>query len=303
MLSVILTILTVLGRILLFLLLLLCFLCLLVLFFPVTYRITGEKREETLRFSVKAGWLFGMFGIRYDYPDSGALRIRLFWKTRKPSASGKRGKRIPKESGGEEKNVEETQNGTETETSAAPGKTGSEKDTVSEKADAQKAAGAKRTISKTGDKIREVAKNLSYYHALLHEDDTVALWRHVKKVLGKVLRSIRPRRLRGQLTFGTGAPDTTGYLFGIYGVFSPAVGPRFQVTPDFTQKILEGQLDIAGHITLFILTWNGLRLFFDRKLRRFLRRLKTGRRTDAQKAQENTAEKENNIEKGNTTDA
>lgn len=317
MLSVILTILTVLGRSLLLLLLSAVILLLVVLFLPITYRIRGERQEGKTRLAVKGSWLFGLLGIRYDYPDPGTLRIRILWKTLKRSASGEKSARVSKE----KENGKDTDGQEETASSGILEKKGAADGTASEVPETEtdsagetvqqgiagrisrKTDAVRKKLMGIRDKIGEISEKLSYYNALLHEDDTVALWQHTKKVLGKVLRSIRPRRIRGQLTFGTGAPDTTGYLFGVYGVFSPAIGPRFQVTPDFTQKILEGQLDLAGHITLFILTWNGLRLFLDRKLHRFLRRMKAGRSTDARKAQENIAEKGNNTKKENTTDA
>lgn len=324
MLSVILTILTVLGRSLLLLLLSAVILLLVVLFLPITYRIKGERQEGKTRLAVKGSWLFGLLGIRYDYPDPGTLRVRILWKTLKRSASGEKSARVSKE---KENGKDDADGQEETASSGILEKNGTADGTASEAPETEtdsageavqqgiagrisrKTDAVRKKLMGIRDKIGEISEKLSYYNALLHEDDTVALWQHTKRVLGKVLRSIRPRRIRGQLTFGTGAPDTTGYLFGVYGVFSPAIGPRFQVTPDFTQKILEGQLDLAGHITLFILTWNGLRLFLDRKLHRFLRRMKAGRRTDAQKAQENIAEKgnntqkENNTKKENTTDA
>ena len=69
-------------------------------------------------------------------------------------------------------------------------------------------------------------------------------------------------------------PDTTGYALGIYGMLSPQLGPYVSVTPDFTQAILQGEADVSGHITAFVLTVNALKLFFDKKLHLFLKKLK-----------------------------
>ena len=125
---------------------------------------------------------------------------------------------------------------------------------------------------------------MSYYAGVLREDNTVALWKHVRLRLGKVLWAIRPRRINGSLVFGTGAPDTTGYLFGVYGMLSPLLHYSLCVTPDFTQQILEGNIDISGRITLWTLTWNGLKLFLDKKLRLFIQKMKAGRREAESKA-------------------
>ena len=133
-------------------------------------------------------------------------------------------------------------------------------------------------------KIKDIWEHLSYYAGVLREDNTVALWKHVRQRLGKMLRAIRPRRINGSLIFGTGAPDTTGYLFGVYGMLSPLLHYGLCVTPDFTQQILEGSIDISGHITLWALTWNGLKLFLDKKLRLFIQKMKAGRREAENKA-------------------
>ena len=78
--------------------------------------------------------------------------------------------------------------------------------------------------------------------------------------------------------FGTGSPDTTGYAYGVYGMLSPSLGNRLMVTPDFTRAVLEGDLDIAGRITVFTIIWNGMKVLLDKKLRRFVQKMKAGRK-------------------------
>lgn len=138
----------------------------------------------------------------------------------------------------------------------------------------------KYTIQKICDKIREIWENLSYYVQLLQEENTVRLLDHVKRRLAKILKSIRPRHIRAEILFGAPSPDTTGYLYGIYCMFSPALGSGVSVTPDFTQALLQGEVDISGHITGAVLIWNALKLLLDRKLHLFVKKLKAGRKRD-----------------------
>lgn len=132
----------------------------------------------------------------------------------------------------------------------------------------------KYTICNIYDKIRGIWKNISYYSALLQEENTKQLYAYAKLCAAKILKNIRPRHIRADILFGTGSPDTTGYVFGLYCMLYPALGAKCVVTPDFERAVLEGRADISGHITVFVLGINVLRLMLDKKLRRFIRKLK-----------------------------
>lgn len=325
--NIIIMILSLIGRILLGLLALVFLLLLLVLFFPVTYRLRGERSEDKLTASARADWLFGVIRVRYAYPEPGNVTVKLLWKklvdTSAASGKGKdadqekKGSDKEQKAGGDSEAEAVPENGGSTEAAEAETNTtdGAEAPGVETDDSKAEAAGTetgdsgnethdaddegadtpadgflgkiskiKYTILKIYGKIKDIWEHLSYYAGVLREDNTVALWKHVRQRLGKMLRAIRPRRINGSLIFGTGAPDTTGYLFGVYGMLSPLLHYGLCVTPDFTQQILEGSIDISGHITLWALTWNGLKLLLDKKLRLFIQKMKAGRRGAESKA-------------------
>lgn len=305
--DVILCILSLIGIILLALLALSLVILLLVLFYPITYRIRGQRTPEETRLLAKINWLFGLVRIRYAYPEPGSIIVKFLWKTVFDSSvktknrpeKNKSGKKEPEnsdgtntakaenaaqESGIEESSVipeseetvsliDEVPQENETRDEGAEGNT--EEGTVKENTGVfGKINKIKYTIQRIYDKMKEIWENLSYYTELLQEEETSELWKHVKLRMGKVLKSIRPRHIRADILFGTGSPDTTGYALGIYGMLSPQLGPYVSVTPDFTQAILQGEADVSGHITAFVLTVNALKLFFDKKLHLFLKKLK-----------------------------
>lgn len=145
----------------------------------------------------------------------------------------------------------------------------------------QKVQGIKYTIYNICDKIKGIWKNISYYMELLQEENTKQLAAHAFFRAGRILKGIRPKHVKVRLLFGTGSPDTTGYLYGAYCILSAPLGAGVCVTPDFEEKRLEGEFDIAGHVLVWTFVINGLRLFLDKKLRIFLRRLKAGRKKPA----------------------
>lgn len=132
----------------------------------------------------------------------------------------------------------------------------------------------KYTFHKIYDKIKYILENISFYKNLLQEESTKELCRHALLRTGKILKNIRPRRLRADILFGTDSPDITGYAYGIYGMLCPGFGNDILVTPDFTQAILEGELYAAGHITIFWILLNGIILLLDKRLRMLIRKVK-----------------------------
>lgn len=308
MLDIVLNILAIIGIILLILLAVLLVVLLLVLFFPITYRAYGNKYPEKLAAWVKANWLFGVLRVRFYYPEPGNLTVKLLWFTLFDTAHPKEAQ--PKEQDGaksvtgalsestvseqdmnkEHKETSLVTDGADTGTTMSGGTDNhasrQEQATSStEDIDAQK-KGLKHwfssryekiryTIQKIYDKIKHIWENIIFYKRLLQDEQTVALVRHACFRLGRILKSIRPRKIKGELLFGTGAPDTTGYAFGIYGMLLPWLGKHINVTPDFTQSILEGDLYVAGHITVFQLLRHTLMVLLDKRLRLLIHRLKT----------------------------
>lgn len=299
MIDILLQILSVLGILLLVLLGLLVVAVLLVLFFPVTYRVDGKRSPDQMALNARANWLFGLLRVRYSYPEPGKLTVKLLWfnllkseakqekpkttsaaeaEQHKPDKSDEELKQETKKVNGEGAS-EDTGNGTSEENAEEFGKEPS--DGVSEETSeskisliSKKIEKIKYTISGIYDKIKKIWQNISYYAELLREDETRLLLSHAKLRLWKILKSIRPRKLNADILFGTGAPDTTGYAFGVYAALSPMLGPYVAVTPDFERAVLQGEFEAAGHIMAAVLLWHSVRVILDKRLWRLLDKLK-----------------------------
>lgn len=309
MLDIILKILSIIGIVLLVLLAVFIVTLLLVLFFPVTYKLFGKKNGKAIQAWVKANWLFGLLRVRFFYPEPGNLTVKLLWFTLYDSAKSK-----TTDSQNKTDEAVKTSKTTETSDETIQESTQASLEKVSQEESARKTQTAsdileniegivdgtpaaedahnqtkksikdrilekyekiKYTIRKIYDKIKHILENIAFYKNLLQDEQTKGLLQHAFSRLGRILKSIRPRKLKGDILFGTGSPDTTGYAFGIYGMFIPLYGKHMNVTPDFTQAILEGELYAAGHITVFQLLRHGLMLLLDKRLRLLIHRIKT----------------------------
>lgn len=125
-------------------------------------------------------------------------------------------------------------------------------------------------------RIQEARNHTEYYKEILLSEDAKGLLNHAFMRFGKILKSIRPRKLQADIRFGTGAPDTTGYVFGIYGILCSYLGKNVILTPDFERAVLTGELYAAGHITIFKLLWHLLRIVLDKRLWKLYSKLKEG---------------------------
>ena len=100
------------------------------------------------------------------------------------------------------------------------------------------------------------------------------LYRKVLRYLLRIWRHYRPRTLTGWLRFGTGAPDLTGQLTGLGYRLIPQAGGDYSLEPDFSQKILETDSALSGHIRLCWAALAAVGLLLDRRVWKLIRRLR-----------------------------
>ena len=283
-------ILSILGILLLILLGIALVVILLVLFFPVCYKMSGKKNAEEMQFAAKIKWLFGLVRVSYSYPVPGKLLAKVLFFTvydssaeKKNSASGEDTHTAPNKDIttllSDDTDIAKTDTATDTEASANA-KTSVEENTPGPQQEtSRKLAGffekIRYTIRKICDKIKYILKNISFYKELWNDPDTKGLLQHAGKRIGHILKRLRPRKLEVNARVGTGSPDTTGYLYGIYGMILPKLGKGVCITPDFEQAILEGDFKASGHFTIACVLFHSARLLMDKRLQQLKHKIRT----------------------------
>jgi hypothetical protein len=91
----------------------------------------------------------------------------------------------------------------------------------------------------------------------------------------RILRHIKPSRLKLDLEFGTGDPSSTGQVLGLLAVFYGYYGKSMQVIPNFEEEILKGSLLCLGRIRLLTLLIICIQLILDKNFRNLLKNFKT----------------------------
>ena len=308
MLHIILQILAVIGIILACILGFLLLILILVLFVPVRYQIRGSKDADAFELFVKVSYLLHIVSLSYDLPEPGKVIVKLFGiriavipKEAVPEKDDKKRKKTSDISPQEEPRKAEAEN-KETETAAEPvaelkqaeytkeqqeekpeDETGADADSgfSAEEGEKQKKQGlfikiknSIYTIRKFCDRIKELWKNIAYYKELLTRTENKLFYKRVFDRLLRILKSIRPRVLSADLVIGTGSPDSTGYLMGLYGMLFPVLGNTVNITPDFDDSVWEGVFYAKGKITLFVLLRHAVSVALDKQLRALLKDLK-----------------------------
>ena len=261
------------GLVLLFLLLLLLCVLILVLFLPIKYRgeATYNKEEQFVVF--KARWFWGLLRVKATFPQKPYFSVKVLWidllEKKKTGEVNVEAVEEPEEKtssiadepltkpGVSEKSVEEPLDGTEAGADHEP--------------DVEKKAPIL-------DKLVGIKEKIQYYINIFQEQETKDLLLKCKTRILKILKSIRPRKIRMKGTVGFASPDTTGYLYGGYCMISSFLGKNVILTPDFEREVIDVSGSVKGRITVFTLVWNALRIYFDKRLMRVIRKLKKGGR-------------------------
>ncbi len=96
----------------------------------------------------------------------------------------------------------------------------------------------------------------------------------VFRELKYLLKHVSPRKVKGEIAFGTDDPALTGQILGAISVLPFFYRYRISVMPDFAaeQYYLEGELMIKGHARMIHVLVSGFRLLKNRNIRSLIRR-------------------------------
>ncbi|WP_461812059.1 DUF2953 domain-containing protein [Faecalimonas sp.] len=88
------------------------------------------------------------------------------------------------------------------------------------------------------DKVVEFLKNETHQKA----------WKILKKEIIRTLKHLRPKKIKGKIRFGFSDPYLTGKVLAIISMCYPFYGNEIYVEPDFENDVLEGEVNIKGHV-------------------------------------------------------
>lgn len=100
--------------------------------------------------------------------------------------------------------------------------------------------------------------------------------RHVLSELRYLLRHLGPRKVKADADFSLGDPANTGYVTAALSICPFSYGKGCQIIPDFQAETmyLKGWLEVRGHVRMVHCLSSGLRLLFDKNIRKIIHKFK-----------------------------
>lgn len=125
----------------------------------------------------------------------------------------------------------------------------------------------KYTFCEFCDKIKSLIKKKEKLQEFLLNEIHQQSFIKIKNELGRLLRFLKPKKLKLNFHFGFEDPAVTGKVLGALCMLYPFYMDHVNLEPEFEEKILEGDAYIKGRIRglhLFIVLCN---LFFDKNIK------------------------------------
>lgn len=88
----------------------------------------------------------------------------------------------------------------------------------------------------------------------------------------KILKSILPRKIDIDISFGLDDPATTADIMSRYGILYPWIGDKIRLNPYFDKKLVEGTVRIKGKITLFRIIYSAAVVYFNKDVKKVIKR-------------------------------
>ena len=122
--------------------------------------------------------------------------------------------------------------------------------------------------------ISRVCGKISMIKTTVENDIFKRAFDLVKRKLLRIIKMILPDKCNIRLGLGTGDPAQTAELVGIFGAMYPFLFNKVSFEPDFDEKVIEMDAHLKGHITVFTIVYSAAVCFFNKDVKKVIRRFK-----------------------------
>lgn len=274
---ILLLILKILGILILVIIGLLVFLIASVLFVPVRYSFTGKKTESETTVKLRFHWFLHILSFYGCYEnETFSTRFRIFGiplsnkkgtnkNDEHEEEASQADSSTPLNTTATKEDGTEPSQSTEKEATSHPHATNFEQSVDStgnenkKQKQHKKATGWIESCKKQWTNLKRFFKKLwttlqrawASTHSFLEfiqADATKQAFRFVKQELQYLFKHIKPRKVKGELIIGFEDPSVTGQCLAVSSMLYPLLGEKIKLYPDFENEVLEGHIQIRGHI-------------------------------------------------------
>lgn len=278
----------VIGYILLTIIALFIALILLVLFWPIRYSANGKFDRNDISVKADVSWLFHIVAAGFGYSDDISAWYRiLFWKKNIfdeneedwDTAADSEKKYDDKENCDEDAALDEAdmvfhiENKVESENDSIPA--GTENEAVQNREHIKRKKHKNKRTADIKDKLSSKKKIFYKIKSMLSDKADKAAVKHLKEEGFLILKRVCPKKLKLNLEFSTGEPDTTGIALGIIAMFPVCYKNKWNIKCDFESEeaYAAGVFDISGHIFVISVLGAVIRIMLDKNCRRLYNKI------------------------------
>ena len=120
-------------------------------------------------------------------------------------------------------------------------------------------------------KFRSIKHKITLIHDFITDEVNKEGFRFTYDCIKKLLRHIKPTKLKSRLVFGTGDPCSTGQILGFFGILYGFYGNDLNITPDFENKVFEGTHYVRGRIRLGTVAFIVIKFLLDKRFKELKR--------------------------------
>ena len=125
----------------------------------------------------------------------------------------------------------------------------------------------KYTFQKICDKVKILIKKKERLQAFLTYEIHKNAFAKAVKELKRLLKFLKPKRIKADIEFGFSDPAWTGYMLAFLGMAYPFLGEYTEFRPDFEKRVLKGVGDMEGKIRSIYFLIPALHLLLDKNVR------------------------------------
>lgn len=132
----------------------------------------------------------------------------------------------------------------------------------------------KRKLEAVVLKIKELKNKTNQYKKFLRSSWTKKSLTVLKINVIKLLKHLNPKKIKGKVTYGTGDPASTGQQLGYMAVALPLYYNKIDITPDFSQKIFQGDIFMKGRVRVCNILYYACKVYFNKDVQKTIKHFK-----------------------------
>lgn len=123
------------------------------------------------------------------------------------------------------------------------------------------------SFQKISDKMKEIQAFKEKVVSFIQAEEHKKAFQKLMKELLRLLKKLKPKKLKGNVEFGFEDPYKTGSVLAYLSMLYPFYGDNINIQPKFEESVLRGDVYLKGRIRISYMMNMGIRLILNKNVR------------------------------------